>query len=313
MTEITRLKILKRIILALLDAEVGITKEKMLSIYASNDGGRAPSEKTFDRIKSRIKNELFLELKYKRSTGNYVLDKDAEGYTENIAHFFQFCEVFALLEIYNDGKSNYENFHEYIIPEERDYFKNNQYVAVLLKAINLGRQISFTYCNYQTSEKKEYKVSPIRLKEYLRRWYLVSTSVDGGSIRTFGLDRIQDLNILNNDKTTSNKSHIAQLKNYDDIVGLNYNADGFESIEDIELEVKNIQIKYLKSLKLHHSQQCFINDNGDWGKVTYKLRPNYEFVSQILKLGVNARVIKPQILRDDIAKHIKQMHAYYDV
>lgn len=310
MTEITRFKILKRIIDALLASEIGVSKDKILDIYASHDGGKVPSEKTFERIKNRIKNELFFELKYNRATNNYYVDKDVEGYQENIAHFLQFSEVFTLLEIYSDGKTNYKNFNNYLIPEERSYFNSNHLIAPLLKAINLGVQISFTKDNFLTEKKKVYTVSPLRLKEYLKRWYLVSVPLDGNDIRTIGLDRIHDLTILN-DKTKANKTHVEQLKNYDCIVGLNYQADGFNDVEDIVLEVKNIQIKYLQSLKLHHSQQCFYNENGTWGTVTYTLKPNYEFVSQILKMGVNVRVLKPEILKDDVARNIKEMWGFY--
>ena len=48
-----------------------------------------------------------------------------------------------------------------------------------------------------------------------------------------------------------------------------------------------------------------------WGTVTYKLKPNYEFEMQFLKLGNMVEVTKPEWLRDKVKKHIAEKYHLY--
>jgi len=79
----------------------------------------------------------------------------------------------------------------------------------------------------------------------------------------------------------------------------------------VVLRAHNNQIKYLKSLPLHASQVCVMSVEGDWGRVTYKLKPNYEFITQLLRMADMVEVQEPQWLRERIKGYIGRMAALY--
>ncbi|MBQ0768401.1 MAG: WYL domain-containing protein, partial [Bizionia sp.] len=93
---------------------------------------------------------------------------------------------------------------------------------------------------------------------------------------------------------------------------LNYSESQNKAVETIVLKAHNNQLKYLRSLPLHKSQHCINGIHNNWGTVTYKLKPNYEFEIQILKLGNMVEVIEPQWFREKIKKHINEMHKLYN-
>ncbi|MBS9768743.1 MAG: WYL domain-containing protein, partial [Flavobacteriaceae bacterium] len=64
-----------------------------------------------------------------------------------------------------------------------------------------------------------------------------------------------------------------------------------------------MQGKYIKTLPLHHSQEI-LEDNEKGLKIRLKLAITYDFVMELLSLGKEVTVIKPQSL-------IHEMKAIY--
>jgi predicted DNA-binding transcriptional regulator YafY len=144
-------------------------------------------------------------------------------------------------------------------------------------------------------------VTPLILKEYENRWYVVGVPEEMNEIRTFGIDRIHKLTLgrLSKLKRGQFKS---ELKKFDNIIGLNFNN---KIPIKIRLLVDALHIKYMKSLPLHHSQIIHSENENQQYFVDFFLIPNYEFISQILKIGEEAEVIYPNDLRTSIKNVLK--------
>jgi len=163
--------------------------------------------------------------------------------------------------------------------------------------------------NYYKESQTEYTVSPLRLKEYLNRWYLIAVPDGLDEIRTFGLDRLANLKVLNT-KARKIKNEKQQLKQFMDVIGLNYSES--EEVQKVVLKADTRQIKYLRSLPLHHSQLCADGATlEDWRTVSYELKPNFEFMTQILKLGARVKVIEPTALKERVEQEIGKMNELY--
>ena len=68
----------------------------------------------------------------------------------------------------------------------------------------------------------------------------------------------------------------------------------------------------MRSLPLHHSQRIHSeNDKGQYF-TDFFLVPNYEFISQILKIGSDVRVIYPESLRIKVIDVLKKALSNYD-
>ena len=104
------------------------------------------------------------------------------------------------------------------------------------------------------------------------------------------------------EKATIKDSFEDQIKQYDDVIGLNFNET--KKVEKVVLEVDNNQLKYLKSLPLHKSQVCIDGEKGTPSLAIYKVKPNYEFETQILRMGDTVEVIEPLWLRKKIKERL---------
>nr|WP_193743622.1 WYL domain-containing protein [Nonlabens ulvanivorans] len=251
------------------------------------------TSRTLERDLKNLKDDFGIEVNYSRSIRGYVLEEN----DEYVNRFLKFAEFSSLAEVYNQGVKNYKTFDKYVIADDSSEFTGLHNMTRILKGITLSRKLKFTKENYQRDTKKEYVVTPLRLKEYLNRWYLIAVPNNIDEIRSFGLDRITDLQLLN-EKAVIKNSFEEQIKQYDNVVGLNFNEA--KKIEKVVLHVDDKQLKYLKSLPLHKSQVCITGQNNAPSLAIYRLKPNYEFETQILKMGAAVEVAEPLWLRKKI-------------
>ena len=299
-------KLLKRLscIMHLVTSKKGISKAEMIErLYSDFDIDTTP--RTLERDLKNLKDDFGIEINYSRSVRGYVLEED-EG---RISTFLKFAEFSSLAEIYEEGIKDYKSFNKYIIPDDSSDFTGLHNMARILKGITLSRKLIFTKENYYRDTKKKYTVTPLRLKEYLNRWYLIAVPEGENEIRNFGIDRISDLK-LTDVSGDSSKNFETQIELYDDIVGLNYNES--DKVEKVVLQADNKQLKYLRSLPLHKSQLCVDGEDGQWGEAIFHIKPNYEFETQVLKMAGMVAIKEPKWLREKMKGHIKEMMNKYE-
>jgi hypothetical protein len=63
--------------------------------------------------------------------------------------------------------------------------------------------------------------------------------------------------------------------------------------ETVKIKVSTSQANYLRSLKLHESQEE-VERNEDYSIFTYFLRPTYDFIQELLWNGEEVEVLEPQ-------------------
>lgn len=298
-------KLLKRLscIMHLITTKRGISKTVMIErLFADFDIDTTP--RTLERDLKNLKDDFGIEINYSRAIRGYVLEED----DLRISQFLKFAEFSSLAEVYEEGIKDYKSFNKYVIPDDSSGFVGLHHMARIIKGITLSRKLTFTKENYYKETKKPYTVTPLRLKEYLNRWYLIAVPEGENKIRNFGIDRISDLKLTDYPSDAS-KDFETQIKLYEDIVGLNYNES--EKVERVILKADNKQLKYLRSLPLHKSQVCVDGLDGQWGKAIFHIKPNYEFETQILKMAGMVAVEEPKWLREKMKRHIVNINKLY--
>lgn len=300
-------KILKRLkcIAQLVQFHPGITKKQLLERLL-NDYDLDVAERTFERDKRFLESDYGIAITYSHNSRGYYIEKNENA----LSQFFKFAKFAAMAEVYENGIKDYKSFQKWVIPEDSSDFDGVQHFEKLILAISINHKLTFLKENYYDNTKKEYTVSPLCIKEYANRWYLIAVAEGENYIRNFGIDRLSQLTIQNI-KARKIDDFQQQLKQYDDVVGLNYSESENEEVDEIVIKAHNNQLKYLRSLPIHKSQFC-TDGPDDWGTVTYKLKPNYEFEIQLLKLGNMVEVLKPQWFRDKVKKHIAEMFELYN-
>lgn len=192
-----------------------------------------------------------------------------------------------------------------------EYVPSGQiYLQTIIEAMKENRVLNITYHSYWKDEEYNFDVEPYCVKLFKQRWYMVGLSTDEyfreQGPKIYSLDRIHYL--CKTDETFTMP---------EDWNGEDFFAGCFGIIADqripyqtVKLKVTESQANYIRDLQLHESQQE-IERNDEYSIFTYYLRPQYDFIQEILSNGEDMEVLEPLSLREDIAGIIKRMNYYY--
>jgi predicted DNA-binding transcriptional regulator YafY len=266
------------------------SKDVILDYLTGNDFQM--SGRTLERYFEKIRADFGLEIEYDYKERGYFINEEKSVKVES---FFKFLEIVKLANIFSKSLKDSNKMLEYVSFDDSKNFKGIDNLKVLLLAIKDNREITFQHENYWKNSEKEYTVTPLILKEYLNRWYVVCATNNNDEIRTFGLDRIENIQIHKKSNKTR-EGYFEKLSKFEHTVGLTY---GEGEPEKVSLLVDELHVKYMRSLPLHQSQIILPNKDGKH-QVDFYLYPNYEFKTQILKIGAEVEVLSPQYLRDEI-------------
>lgn len=255
------------------------------------------SKRTFERDVNEIREIYKIDIEYNRSQNVYEITQDAdEVKTDRLIESFQ---IFNALSI-SDSVSNH------IIIEKRKHFGTDN-MRGLLHAIKNQLEIRFTHEKFwkETNEKRTRLVFPLALKEARNRWYLVVQDPKDSVYKTFGLERISDLEIT--------RKKFDYPKDFDPDVKFKYSfgiiTDGTKP-EKIKLWLSHNQANYVKSLPLHHSQTV-ISESETECIIELYMSPTYDFVMELLSMGSEVKVLEPKNLQEEIkSKLLKTLNLY---
>ena len=192
-----------------------------------------------------------------------------------------------------------------------EYVPSGQiYLQTIIEAMKENHVLNITYHSYWKDEEYNFDVEPFCVKLFKQRWYMVGLSTDEyfreQGPKIYSLDRIHYL--CKTDETFTMP---------EDWNGEDFFAGCFGIIADqripyqtVKLKVTESQANYIRDLQLHESQQE-IERNDEYSIFTYYLRPQYDFIQEILSNGEDMEVLEPLSLREEIAGMIKRMNNYY--
>jgi predicted DNA-binding transcriptional regulator YafY len=256
------------------------------------------SARTLERYIEVIRTDFGLEIVYSKTNNGYYIDKDK---SLKVISFFKFLEIAAIADIFKESLKESKKIFEYVSFDDSKSLKGIEHLKTILMAITQNRKLFFKHENFYNNTFKDYEITPFLLKEYLNRWYVVGTPEGMDEIRTFGVDRL--LEVEKGELTKlKKKEYKKQLESFEHIIGLNY-SEG--EPQGIRLLVDGVHTKYMRSLPLHQSQVIHSENEKGQYFVDFHLISNYEFETQILKIGHEVEVIYPESLRIKIRNILK--------
>ncbi|WP_304037146.1 helix-turn-helix transcriptional regulator [Mesonia mobilis] len=184
---------------------------------------------------------------------------------------------------------------------EQNNSKGTQFLKEILQAIENKNPLKFSYQKFYESEIESRRLEPYLLKEYKSRWYVIGMDSQKESLRTFSLDRVKELQVLDGKFQLPEIEAKAHFENVLGIIGPNNSK-----AEKITITVTQFQAKYLKSLPWHHSQQL-VSENETEASFTFYLVPTYDFEVQLLSLGSSLISIEPEDVKKKVLSHLKTM------
>lgn len=262
--------------------------ERDAEIYSYNT---QMSKRTFQRDLQEILSLFNIEIHYDHSAKVYkITDRDEE---RDMNH--RMLEALDILNLCNlsDKASPFVSF-EKRRPCGTEHFNG------LLHAIQTHKVIRFTYEKFWDGQKQTRSVEPYALRESHNRWYLVSRDLKDGGIKTFGLDRISELNLTT--QIFDLPSGFQPNEKFRHCFGVL--SDPTHEPEEVVLSVVPQQGKYIKSFPLHESQQILIDNDKEF-RIRLFLFLSRDFIMELLSLGDTLTVISPKRLQKEIVKNYK--------
>jgi predicted DNA-binding transcriptional regulator YafY len=175
-------------------------------------------------------------------------------------------------------------------------------IARALEATVHQRQAKLTYYSKSSDRTKTYLIHPYRLAYAQAGLYLLAYVPEYGQVRTFAVERIEDLSLLEERFTP-----IEELPNeaFPHSLGVHSGPP-----EHVEIEFQPAIADYVRTREWHPSQQ--LRDNGPDGlRLTLEVCLDRALQSWILSFGPFARVIAPDALVKDITEQFEEARARY--
>lgn len=183
--------------------------------------------------------------------------------------------------------------------------KGFQWIQLIYEAIQNKFGVNFSYHNIYKKETKNYHLVPYLLKEHRNRWYLIGWSEVKAKYITFGLDRILELEVIEQKQKIRVDFNPNGMFQY--TTGIMENKDQSTLIS---LSIKN-PISELVLLEPIHQSQKIIKQSSEEISIELQVTVNEEFFLRILGYGQYCTVVKPAALRKKIKSLVEMMvHNY---
>lgn len=181
-----------------------------------------------------------------------------------------------------------------------------KYLPMIIEAMKTNNVIRITYQSYWREESNTFDVHPYCVKLFKQRWYMVALSPYYNKVMIYSLDRIFGL--------WKQKEKFKMLEEFEpseffqDCYGVI--AGTKRKPETVKIKVSAGQANYLRSLRLHSSQEE-VERNDEFSIFTYYIRPEYDFILELLGNGEDVEVLEPVWLRKDVGGIVKRMWNKY--
>ena len=256
-----------------------IVNEKLVEandMYAGNF--KKINSRTLQRDIKVLNSLIGIEIRHNTTKIGYeIIDKELKD-----EEMLRFLDAMNLLFV----SQNMESIKKYIHFEPRKVNVSSTYIEIL-SAIKKGKKVRFLYNHY---EKKitERIVSPLGLKEFKGFWYLICKDEKG--IKTFGLERIENLSITSNNYVYP--KDFSMDKYYEHCYGIVRFSD--EEPQEIKIKLLHVKAHYYEANPLHKSQRIEKLDD-EFSLLTIYVYLTYD-LQQELRSHVEGEVIvlKPE-------------------
>lgn len=268
-----------------LDVHGSATAEKLKTRLEEYE--MAASDRTFERLKVEMRDSFGLELVYRDN--EYILKRNPNPSQDWLYKIIETVREFDFYKLALEDPKNQSRilFEE---AEKPSYYKN---LAPIFEAIIKSLKISFIYHFFDSDRFIPIEIEPYLLKKYQQRWYVIGYSSYVDDVRSYGLDRINELLVTDTKFMFDQYQRI--IDNYRSIVGLNHSKKPVRMV----LRAYDLQRKYLAEVPLHYSQKQ-IGEGPNWIDFEYHLRPNYELMQQLFRIADQSEIISPMFLRKEL-------------
>lgn len=258
-------------------------------------GGEPLARRTFYNYRQGIEELFNINIGYSNSTFEYYIEN--EGDTGSLSNWL--INSMSINGMLSDAKEISERVMLEEVPSARHY------LPTVIEALKTSRKIRFSYTPfYRVNATDGIVLEPYFVRIFKQRWYVIGYNTADKKIKTYSLDRFNDISITDETFLMPDLRVNDFFRNYFGII-----TSGSE-VKDIVLRVKSEQAKYFRALPLHHSQREEIYDG--YSLFYYRMFITYDFVQELLSHGDSITVISPVELKAIIVDQLKKTLQNYE-
>ena len=240
--------------------------------------GKPLARRTFFHYRDGVEEMFDINIVCDKSTFEYYID-DSGG--ENNTRLQSWLVDSASL---SGMLSNAHDISDRIILENVPSAR--EHLPIIIDAMKQNRRIRFSYKSYTRSQPTDGIVlEPYFVKIFKQLWYVIGMNIKDGAVKTYSLDRITQLNLLQD--TFKMPDGVKPSEFFKDCFGIITNKN---KAKRIVLRVEPTQAKYFRALPLHASQMEEVHDN--YSVFTYSMRITYDLKEEIMSHGSSPTELK---------------------
>ena len=262
-----------------------------------SEGEMCIPPRTFHRWRIAIEELFHISIAFSKSQGYYIEDRN-----DITRHEMRkwLINTFAVNNLINEG----EYLRKHISFEEVP--SGQRFLTTILESIRERTVLYVTHRGFTKPEPTKFKIKPYGLKIFKQRWYVLAESqYPDHRLLVYSLDRFEAM------EHTEEKYEIPEDFDVSEYFRCSYGVTGAKGQpERVEIKVAASQVKYFRSLPLHHSQQEE-ETTQDFSIFSYLLVPTYELKQEILSHGCDVEVLAPEALRAQIKEISEKMAQLY--
>jgi proteasome accessory factor B len=179
----------------------------------------------------------------------------------------------------------------------KDYSEKQDVIAALIDATLHQRQARISYYSFNSRRTKSYTIDPYRVVYYRGGLYLYARAHEYGEVRTFAVERIQRIEVLEATFETPQDFSVSQYAR-----GAFGIAGG--KPERVEVVFDAEMAGYIRERVWHESQS--LTDRPD-GSVVLRMdvAPGWELKAWVKGFLPHVQVVQPASLREEIAAELE--------
>ena len=271
-----------------------ITLKDLKSAWLRSDisEGKPLARRTFFHYRDGVEEMFDINIQCDKSTFEYYIDDSGSEENARLKSWLvDSVSLSGMLSNAHDisGRIILEN-----VPSAREH------LPVIIDALKQNHRIGFSYKSYTRSRPTDGIIlEPYFVKIFKQLWYVIGLNVNDGLIKTYSLDRISRLNLLQ--ETFTMPGDVNPSEFFRDCFGIITNKN---SAKRIVLRVEPTQAKYFRALPLHPSQMEEVHDS--YSVFTYWMRITYDLKEEIMSHGASIEVLEPKELKTLIRTELEQ-------
>ncbi len=267
-----------------------------LWVKSSRSDGNPMPERTFYYYRRGIEENFHIDILCDKS-GKYYID-NGEGSAGHVVTNW-------LLESYAVNSA----FKESSVPSDRVSMEEvpsaREFLPLVLTAIGDSSKLLFTYAGFSRSRpEKGIRFLPCFVKRYKQRWYMIGIREKSGDVRTYALDRVQEMQVLNEHFEMPGLNPSTFFEN---LIGI---TSSKADVRTVRIMTTPTQAKYFRALPFHSTQEETLHDS--YSVFSYRLKLNYELVHELLSFGDSLKVLAPRELVMMITDQLRSSLRMYD-